>query len=193
MKYSHLLIGAFYRSVFFDHVIIDPTQPPVDFTVVDGEETFPLGLLNNTQPTGFTAGTGGTDAVNKQYLLNFASPKFTQPDSSITDNGINGNNLIVPIRSAPKTLACTVIMPDIAPSHPDWDKTWGDLQKLAFRKVRILVLHRGFAFFGYISDAAGLFFSENFEPEVPFLFNIEYFYVPLVTGGNKLYQLLSYV
>lgn len=193
MKYSHLLIGAFWRSAFFDSVLVDAGgASPSDFTVLDGKETYPDTLLNDIQPAGFTAGTGGDDAINRQYLLNIASPVLTQPDNSVTDLGINGNNLVVPIRSAPKTLACRVIMPDIGPSHADWDKTWGDLQKLAFRKPRIWALHRGFAFSGYISDAAGLFFSENMDTEVPFLFNIEYFYVPQVVGANKLYQLLSY-
>lgn len=192
MRYSDLLLGAFYRSVFFDNVIIGPTHPPVDFTVDDGKETFPLGLLNDTQPAGFTAGTGGDDAINKQYLLTISTPKLGGSDNSVIDTGINGNNLIVPIRSAPKTLTCTVLMPDITPSHPDWEKSWGDLQLITFRKVKCFVLTRGYAFTGTISDAPGLFLGENYEPEVPFMFNIEYFYVPLVAGTDKLYSLLGY-
>lgn len=192
LRYQDLLIGAFWRSIFFDNVIIAGTDPPTEFTVTDAEETFPLGLLNNIQPAGYTSGTGGTDAINRQYHVTFGSPIFSAPDNSVIDMGINGNQIIVPIRSAPKQLTCRVIMPDIGPSHADWNKTWGDLQKLTFRKPRIYVLHRGFAFIGRISDAAGLFFSENFDTEVPMAFNIEYFFVPVVAGGNKLYQMLGY-
>lgn len=191
MRNCDIIIGAFWRSTFFDDVEIDPDTPdPAAAFTTTLEERWPATMLNDTQPNGFPVGTGGADAINRQYKLMMASPpKFDQPDKSVEDDGINGNLVAARIRSVPRALNVGLKMPDTTPEDASYGPEWDDLKLLCSRKVLIYVLHRSFAFRGWISSAPDLFLGELFESSVvPFVFKIDAFYRPVVSGSAKLYD-----
>lgn len=196
MRNCDIIIGAFWRSVYFDDVEIDADtpNPAASFTTTVDQEQFPATMLNDTQPASFPSGTGGTDAINRQYKMMMCSlPIFDQPDKSVEEDGINGNPVNVRLRSIPRSLTVSLKMPDETSEHGSYGADWNDLKLLASRKVLIYVLHRSFAFRGYISSAPQLFLGELFDSQaMPFVFKIDAYYMPVVSGGSKLYDRLLF-
>lgn len=185
MRSCDIIIGAFWRSSFFDDVVI---ANPASFTT-GLDERWPSSMLNNTQPNSFPSGTGGSDAINRQYKMMMCSvPNMPTPDKSLVEDGINGNLVSARLRGIPRSLNVSLRLPDTTPEDGNYGPDWTDLKLLANRKCLIYVLHRSFAFRGWISEAPGLFLGELFDSSaVPFVIAIDNYYYPVVSGSNKLY------
>lgn len=194
MRNADIIIGAFWRSTFFDdvHTELDKPYPPQSFTT-GLDERFPASLLNDTQPNGFTSGTAGDEGINRQYMLTMVSEPIAQhPDPSVEETGINGNVVYARVRSVLSSLAISVKMPEYAPEHESYQQSWGDLKKLAASKPLIYVLHRSFAARGFISSAPALIMGETFDTSVPITLKFDYMFFPTVSGSNKLYDLFTF-
>lgn len=194
MAACDILLGAFYRSSpgYYDDVRLDTTDPPPTFTTGLNAE-FPAAFLNDTQPSGYPAGTGGSDAINKQINLQIASvPQMDQPGNLQEVLGVNGNPLFLRRRNAPRGLSMGVNMPEMEMTAALYNQTWDALKHIAFRQVYCWFLHERFAFKGFIADGADLFRGERLEDNESLVLKIKYFYVATVSGSTKTYTLLTY-
>jgi len=189
---SHIQIGAFWRNSpgYFDDVIIPVTDPPVSFTT-GLNSTFPSGMLNNTQPSGYPAGTGGTDAINRVIDLDIATiPQFEMPDNTLEGTGPNGEPLYVRRRNAPRAITMGLDIPDIGPTDANYARIWNDLKLIAFRGPYIWLLHDLWAAKAFISSAPNVFQGADVGESPLFTFKIKGMYYTTISGSTKTYSLL---
>lgn len=190
-----LYLGAFYRSSpgYFDDVVIGGTDPPAPTFTTGVEPTFPAAMLNNTQPSGYASGTGGTDAINRVIPLTLAEiPRTPQSTKSAEVPGLRGQPLYVRMRSAPNDINLGVSLPGYKPGDTGYNQAWDALRDIAFRNVYIWALTHNFAFKGFISEGSDVFLGERHKDKESLSFKVKYFYTVTLSGTTRTYKLLGY-
>lgn len=187
-------LGAFYRSSpgYFDDVVIDTGDPAPNFTT-GTNPVFPAAMLNDTQPAGYAAGTGGAEAINRVIPLQLADvPEMPQMWRGDETDGIRGNSLLVRMRSIPNNIRLGVSLPALKPGDTGYNQTWDALRDIAFRSVYVWVLAQNWAMKCCISDGGDLFLGERTKNKESLTFKTKLFYTVTLSGTTRTYKLLGY-
>lgn len=182
-------IGLYYRSSPGYYDDCDPKEP-TNFTVDSFDApVFPAALLNTSE-----GGSGGSEAINEVYEWKMADPpQFrTEGRRARQEGGANGKELCLRIKQHPNILETSLNFPQQDVDGADYEDTWRLLQELAYGKAYLWVLHRNWAFRGYIVDADDAFLGAYAgDVVVPVRFGIKRLYAATLSGSDRQYVIFD--